>query len=256
MKLICSILFLLLPTSIYAQGNLTTDSFLVINEQEPIIDNVKRVGRISIRDGFSIDDTDCGYDRTLQIAKEKAAERGGNILKIRAVRPPDGKSTCYRIDATVYYTADRKLLQAEKQRKIWEYKVGTDSLIATLIPPDAPYALLYIYRPRSAHGWAVEYTMHVNDSALGMVNNDKKFIAKVSQEGPSKIWARTEARYQKELDVQHGNVYFIRCRVSSFAVLMGHPRFEIIPAYQGYKEFLQTDSPREKRDLSVDDIYR
>lgn len=253
MKLIYLVLLLFLSAPVYSQGNLATDSFLVINEQEPIIDNVKRIGRIRVRDGFR---TDCGYDSTLKIAKEKAAAIGGNILKINNLLPPDGKSTCYRIDATVYYTADRKLLQAEKQRKIWQYKVGTDSLIATLIPPDAPYALLYIYRPRSAYGWAVEYTMHINDSALGMVNNDSKFIARVSQEGPSKIWARTEARYQKELDIQHGNVYFIRCRVSTFAVLMLHPRFEMIPAYQGYKEYMETDAPREKRDLSIDDIYR
>lgn len=75
---------------------------IILDKDQAIPDSCKVVGTIKIGDdGFS---TDCGYDKVMEIAKDRARIAGGNIVKITELLLP-GASTCYRLKATILYKA-------------------------------------------------------------------------------------------------------------------------------------------------------
>ncbi len=114
---------------------------------------------------------------------------------------PDTWSTCYRIHADVYAVSD-----ATVYKKAQQYTA--DSLARTLLADTASYALLYVYRPRSGVGSIVQYNLHVDDSMVCRVKFGTKCIVKLPRAGHVKVWARTEARDEVDIDVQPGHVYF------------------------------------------------
>lgn len=175
--------------------------------------------------GFKIN---CGYERTIEQAKEKARKAGGNILKITRLIEPGFSSSCYNLHADVYYIADLAKLERPVNAVAEELK--------KLLPPDAPYALLYFYRPSSYVGAIIAYNIHLNDSMVGRIYNGSKFAVKVYNEGAANIWTRTEARRELHPNIKFGKAYFIRCGVK-MGVLVGQPDMNIVDPEQGLEEY-------------------
>ncbi|MBA3829327.1 MAG: DUF2846 domain-containing protein [Taibaiella sp.] len=189
-----------------------------------------KVGTIKVVDkGFKID---CGYDRTIQQAKEKARKIGGNILKITKLKEPSMVSSCYNLHADVYYIDDFSKLK--NQVDSYTYK------LKHLIPENAKYALLYFYRPANYTGAIISYNIHLNDSTIGRIANRTKFSIKVYKQGPATIWTRTEARKEIHPDIQFGKAYFIKCGIK-MGIVVGQPDMYIIDPRQGIEEYDNVD---------------
>ena len=85
------------------------------------------------------------YEETLEIIEIEARKVGANAIKILKHEAPNtwgNKShlivaTLLRVDQENIHLIDK----AKEQKKI----------------PDADYALLYLYRPESYHGWMISY---------------------------------------------------------------------------------------------------
>jgi hypothetical protein len=246
-------LFCLAPcnTTSAQSSSFSNKDFLVIQENEPLPEGLVHVGRVKIGDDLRVN---CGYEKTIAQATEFAETKGANVMKITELRHPGLASSCYRVDGELYYTDDI-------QKYISKPTAKADSIIASLIPDTASYALLYFYRLRNFNGMAVEYVLHVEDSMVYKMQNGNYAVVKVQNKGETTIWARTEKKTKLELNIEHGKVYFVNCSVG-MGVLMGHPKLELVETQRGLEEFEMCREerairsvPRSKRKWE-DDIYR
>lgn len=212
------------------QKSITLNEIIVLKKDASVPPDAVKVGSVKMGDAMRFS---CGYEKTLTSLKEKAAELNGNLIKLTKIKQPDFYSTCYRMWADVYQIKDTEGWAHNEQ-------VKKDSLVKSLIPEDARYALLYVYRPQSSYGFAVNYNVHIDTTELRM-KNGKGYMVKLPVEGPLTIWTRTEKKKELTLDVKFGQVYFVRCGVQ-MGVVVGVPSMELSPgAASAYEEYLETD---------------
>lgn len=99
-------------------------SVVVFNEGKEIPDSIskEKIGEFKIRDGGTT--VDCSLNTVLNIAKSRARNVGGNVVKVtREITP--GFSTCYQIDFTVYKIDnvapfEKDFLWDSNRELIWE----------------------------------------------------------------------------------------------------------------------------------------
>lgn len=219
-----------------------TATVLVFDSGETLPEGLVPKGKIKVIDGgFK---TNCGYDQTLKESKIKARKAGANVIHITDLKAPDGFSTCYRLRADVYFLDNITYYAEEQKRK-------SDSILNSLVPDTASYAVLYVYRPASYYGSLISYQLNADDQPIGRVPNGAAYRVKLYKEGLTEIWAKTEARISKTIDVQHGKAYFLRCSVQ-MGVFVGEPQLSIVDAARGYKGYLRT---REKMKKTGEDDF-
>lgn len=223
-----SLLIAMLMTGAAAAQALPDSTMVVIlQENEPIVGKAKPLGTIKIADGgFKVN---CGYDRTMEEARQKARALGANVIKITSLKPPDAWSTCYRLKGDVFFVEDINGLVSQKRN-------AAEAEIKAMMPDTASYALLCVYRPKSGYGWALEYNLHVNDSTVCRVKNGEKYLIKMYNTGKTRIWARTESKAEVTADVQPGRVYFVRCSAIMGAIV-GRPKLKLVDEQTGTQEF-------------------
>lgn len=235
-------------TSFVAFSQVREADVLVYLENEKVPENAKKLGNVKIGDNFRFV---CGYDQTLQMVKEKAIKQGANIVKLTQVKAPDLMSTCYRIKAIAYHYDDITSLRKGKS-------TIEDSLMKTLIAPDAKYALLYIYRMPGSLAPIVSYNLHVGDSVYRMKYNTA-YVTKIHKEGDLDVWARTEARDEETLNIQFGKAYFINCNVK-MGVAVGQPSLNARGILPGLAEFNKTrlveDEGSINDETKEDSVYK
>ncbi|NLR77355.1 hypothetical protein [Chitinophaga eiseniae] len=232
---------------IYLQADATnfsdTTTVLIIQKDGTVPEGATKVGDVKVTDGgFKVN---CGYDHTLEEAKAKAIKAGGNIVKIRELKSPDMFSSCYRLFGEIYYHPDMSGLMANRLKLF-------DTIMQTLLPDTASYALLYVYRVESAIGAAISYNVSLNDSVACRMRNGSKKIIKIYQTGLTKISARTESHDEVTIDIHPGRAYFVRCAIGMGA-FVGRPRLNIIETDTGLNEFNGVKE-RSKKEV-VDDVY-
>lgn len=214
-------------TNALAQALNDTAEVLLIKVGETLPEGAKQMGDIKIQDGgFKIK---CGYDRTIEQAKEKARKKGANILLITELKAPDSKSTCYRLKADVYYAENIAGFKPTSSSAF-------DSTMNAIVPADAPYALVCVYRPKGSNGMLVHYNLNVGDSADCRMWNGSKYSVKIYKPGPLTVWAQTESREEITLNVQPGKVYFVKCSVK-MGIAWGRPKFVEVDSHFGLPEF-------------------
>jgi hypothetical protein len=246
-RLTLSILIILVFS--FLQSTAQTDplaNVVVYKEGMSLPSSAKKIGNVKVGDGFRFN---CGYDVTLNAVKQKAIEIGGNAIKLTSVKSPDLMSTCYRMKADVYTIAKGDIPVTVLNEKKFE-----DSITHSLISDTASYALLYVYRPKSSLGVFVQYNLHADDSFLCRVKYDDKYIVKLRKAGNTRLWARTEARDELNLNVKPGKVYFLRCSLA-MGIAVGRPVMELVNLNQGLSEFNKTDGHPERKDHD-DDVYK
>lgn len=222
-------------TATNAQQHSDTSDIRILKKEDVIPAGAQMLGNIKVTDkGFKIK---CSYEQTIAEAKEKARKKGANLIKITELKTPDVWSTCYRLWADIYKFDDLASIHSYSQQK-------TDSIVSTLIPENADYALLYVYRPSSSMGVVVQYNLHVEDSVVCRVKSGTKFIIKLPNKGNTKVWARTEGRDEVQLDIQPGKVYFLKCGVSMGA-FVGRPSLALVGASPGLEEFNKIKDSRK-----------
>ncbi|AWO01161.1 hypothetical protein DLD77_05380 [Chitinophaga alhagiae] len=226
---------LLMPAIAFCQALSAGTPILILQENEAAPTSAKHIGNIRIKDGgFKMR---CGYEQTMEEARNKARSQGANIVKITQLKRPDALSTCYRLRADIYYQEDLPAMLEERRAR-------QETALKAMLPDTASYSLLCVYRPKGGYGWAVGYNLHVNDSLVGRVENGCKFTIKLPHNGEIKIWARTEAREEVIVDVRPGQIYFLRCGVGMGA-LVGRPQLGFIRPEEGMEEFAAMPDPKE-----------
>ncbi|RPE13215.1 hypothetical protein EGT74_06710 [Chitinophaga lutea] len=218
---------LLLSGAAAAQALPDSTMVVILQENEPLIGKAKPLGEIKIADGgFKVN---CGYERTMEEARQKARAQGANVIKITSLKPPDAWSTCYRLKGDIFYFEDVTGLVSQKRE-------AAESEIKALMPDSASYALLCVYRPKSGIAWTLEYNLHVNDSTVCRVKNGEKYLIKMYNTGQTKIWARTESKMEVTANVQPGRIYFVRCS-AVMGAFVGRPKLKLVDEQTGMQEF-------------------
>lgn len=207
----------------------STNDIAVYNPKDAIPTDAKIIDDFKIGDnGFT---TDCQYERVLEKAKEKAKKAGGNAIQLIEVKAPDMWSSCYRIKGNVLQIQANDLSEKlASSHSILEddEAAGTDST--------SNYATLYLYRPKSSAGFAVSYTINLDDSAICRITNNSKFEIKIYNPGAHKIWAKTEAKAIVPIDVKLGKSYYIKCGVQ-MGFWVGQPQLTLVYPSQGKAEY-------------------
>jgi hypothetical protein len=108
----------------------------------------------------------------------------------------------------------------------------------------APYATLYVYRPRNFVGSLESYNLHEADSIICRVKNNSKYIIRLYQEGPAEIWAKTEKKVSVKINVVFGKEYFLKCGLKG-GIMTGRPEMELVYPEQGKLDFENVEG-REK----------
>lgn len=238
------LLCLFLPILTSAQQLPAQSPVLIVPPDGHIPANATSKGKLRIKDGgFK---TNCGYTQSILEARTKARIAGANIVRFTQIKAPDAWSTCYRMNAELFYLEDLAPM-------ITVQKAIADSATRTLMPDTASYALLCVYRPRSGLGTLVQYNLHVNDSIVCRVKNGGSYQVKIYNPDQALLWARTEKRTEITVNFQPGKAYFLRCSVGVGA-LVGRPVFDIMDEYTGVMEFnaAKADKPV---DSGEDPVY-
>lgn len=99
------LLFTLLSTSAFTQN------IVVLSEHTNVELNTDPIDDIKYRDkGFKIH---CSYKDAIDYLKQKATEKGANLIKITQHKYPDQWSTCHRISASLYNVTDPEQYEKE-----------------------------------------------------------------------------------------------------------------------------------------------
>jgi hypothetical protein len=198
---------------------------------DAIPEDVEQLGTVKIGDtGFT---TDCSFETVIEKAKTEARKIGGNAIKIiKHDTPSVFGSSCHRITANII-----------KIDNTGDYKVATtvpnDSLVG------ADYALLHIYRTGGA-GALISFDLHLGDTVICRVSNNKKETIKIDKDGLNILWARTESKTELPIDIQFENEYYIRCSLN-MGILVGRPKLEIIDNQTGRMEFQAVAQKKKKK---------
>jgi len=194
---------------------------VLFDKNESMPTEAVSIGTVKIGDtGFSVD---CGWDVTVERAKEAARAAGGNALKIIQHKKPSGGSTCDRITAEIYK------IENATAAAIWEEQNG-------VVDSTWDYAKLYVYRP-SGPGALVGYNVFLGDSLLFRVKNNSKQEIIVRKFGNQIISASTESKFELPLTIEPGKEYYIRCDIVMGA-FVGRPKMYLIEkpiGKSGYK---------------------
>lgn len=199
----------------------------IVELKEDIPNGAEKIDDIKVGDGMRIS---CTYEKTLEIAKEKARKLGGNLVKITEHKYPDGWSSCHRIKAEVYKISGPIILPQKANTGAWKQ----------LIQDTAQYALVCLYRPGNYAGPAMKARIFANEKLVSRLRNNSRQIIKVHKEGPLTIWAETEKRDEVELDIKFGEVYFIRAEIGMGIVMARVHLSNTTNKDVAYDEFINT----------------
>lgn len=146
----------------------------------------------------------------MEIGAKKAKRKGGNVLRIVRINPPDSTSKCYRLFGEVFKVAD---INSAKVVSNTEF---LDSIDRSLIPQGSPYALIYFYFVGIPHNQLVQ--VYADDNGPLTKETVFKASAKIFKEGKTRIWLpsaihiinASEKLNGIDLDLKHGKAYFIK----------------------------------------------
>lgn len=196
---------------------------LIFDKTEAIPAEALPIGTVKIGDtGFSVD---CGWDVTIEKAKEAARAAGGNVLKITEHKQPSPMgSSCDRIKAEIYK------LDSNTAITLLEYRNA-------VVDSTWDYAKIYVYRPHG-QGALIGYNLFLGDSLLCRVKNNSKHEIIVRQMGQQIIWASTETKEEVPITIEKGKVYYIRCGIGMGA-FVGRPKMYVIEKAIGRGQYKQ-----------------
>lgn len=193
---------------------------LVLEIDVPMPENAEVLGQIKIGDtGFTTKNGN--YAAVLNIARDKARQAGGNVVKITEHKSPDLFSSIHRIKADILRVDDLSVLSDDMS----DMEVSTH--------PD--YAVIYFYR-ESGTGAFVSYDVYVGDTKVYLSRPNTKAEVKLYEDGDVEVWAKTEAEEVLPMTIKKGMDYYIRTSVSA-GIMIGRPRMEIVSAKTGREEY-------------------
>lgn len=142
-----------------------------------------------------------------------------------------------------------------------KYYVGVAATVATIVftgcsakgakftsfeQPNDGKSMVYVYRPSSAWGWAVNYTANATEdnktTFIGVIQNGSYGNTEVSANKEVEIWAQTESKTSITLDTENNKTYCIRAGVG-MGLVVGRPTLEQVDIETCQKEIVDTVKP-------------
>lgn len=207
--------------------NLQT-SYDPLNEDEPVAvlgideprpDNSVFLGTVSIGDtGFTMNGG--SYDEVVSLAKERARQAGGNVLRITKHTAPDWVSSIHRIQA--------EILRAEG------FYVADETTPETINPEHLDYAVICFFRESAS---MVNYDVYIGEDRVYRAKNYSAKEVRLYDFGKTEIWAKTEAKSSIVLDIVPGGEYYVYCGIST-GILVGEPFLQSLPAQYARNRYL------------------
>lgn len=207
--------------------NLQT-SYDPLNEDEPVAvlgideprpDNSVFLGTVSIGDtGFTMNGG--SYDEVVSLAKERARQAGGNVLRITKHTAPDWVSSIHRIQA--------EILRAEG------FYVADETIPETINPEHLDYAVICFFRESAS---MVNYDVYIGEDRVYRAKNYSAKEVRLYDFGKTEIWAKTEAKSSIVLDIVPGGEYYVYCGIST-GILVGEPFLQSLPAQYARNRYL------------------
>jgi len=195
---------------------ISSDSVFIADLDTVKLKYIKEIGSLEIKDiDFSLKKLglkDGSYFETLEFAKRKAAEIGGNLLIISNHKLPSNfGSSCHGITAKIYYS--EKPSEFEQKSN---YQHPVDSLV-----------ILKIYRQYLSSSAFVNFNLYLNDKQICKVKGGiaETVIFSENQIGnlSTSIGLNNTAT---SVSFRKGHVYYIRCFVDGIGY-SSKPTFEI-----------------------------
>ena len=207
--------------------NLQT-SYDPLNEDEPVAvlgideprpDNSVFLGTVSIGDtGFTMNGG--SYDEVVSLAKERARQAGGNVLRITKHTAPDWVRSIHRIQA--------EILRAEG------FYVADETIPETINPEHLDYAVICFFRESAS---MVNYDVYIGEDRVYRAKNYSAKEVRLYDFGKTEIWAKTEAKSSIVLDIVPGGEYYVYCGIST-GILVGEPFLQSLPAQYARNRYL------------------
>jgi len=97
---------------------------------------------------------------------------------------------------------------------------------------------LIAYRPFKLEGFAINYTLSINDSAVMKVKNRSYHFIELDKAGEYKISAKTEAEKAIKVKLEAGKTYYLRCTFG-IGIFIGRPKFKFVSTEKGEAEVLK-----------------
>lgn len=243
-------LLLLFVSCSSSKSTISNNSFKPLSENETVYvlpddtnppKTAELIGEFKAVDGGLT--TDCSYNEQLEKAKNEARKAGANLVHIQSLKYPDGWSTCFRLKGSLYYEADENIVQ-KYERIITKQNKST-------LPEDAPYAMIYFYRP-SGQGALIGYKIRYNDdTVIGRTRNNEKFSYKITDFGEHVFWTKTENKASVLIDIKEGEEYYVRCGMKMGA-FVGVPEMAVIENRIGRKEYLKVSKEYQASENETD----
>jgi hypothetical protein len=213
-----------LPTAVGQNGQ---SEVIVLSGQDYVPTEAVRIKALNILDyGFKMQ---CGFNEVMQDGIDRTRKAGGNVLKITEWLTPDAISTCYRLRGEIYHVDDFEALKAY-------YKAINDSVIRTLVPDTAHYAVLYLYSPLTAKSSFLKYSVYVRDVPIWKFRWEKYLAVRIYKEGKTDIWTHTERGSSVPVDIRFGKAYFLKCSVNGSG-FVGSGAIRLVEPRTGVKQF-------------------
>lgn len=192
---------------------------LGLNTQEPA--GAVNLGTVKIGDTGFTSPQNGTYEKVIALAKEQARNAGGNVIRIRRHQPADARCTTHRIQADILWIDNPEALDQASLTK----------------PKDAhpDCAIIYFYR-FSGYGFLVQYDVQIGDTVVFRSKPNATAEVRIYEPGQYEIWAQTEAKASRMINIRMGEDYYVRCDVGMGA-FVGRPELELVPEDSGRPEY-------------------
>lgn len=112
--------------------------------------------------------------------------------------------------------------------------------------PNDGKSMVYVYRPASGWGGAINYTVKATEDNktifIADIKNGSYGNAEVSANKEVEIWAKTESKTSITLDTESNKTYCIRAGVG-MGIIVGRPTLEQVDMETCQKEIVETVKP-------------
>ena len=155
------------------------------------------LGQLEIK-GNSFSTKNCDFNEVISFAQSKARTKGANVIKINKIANPNIRSTCYRLECTLYSVGpDQTASIAAAKSQAPKPKANAET------------AVIHFYRPKNYSGSAIRFPIQVEDGEyLGKLKSGRSIQYVTSEFGITNFNSRSEVF---TIDVQPGKEYYVAC---------------------------------------------